>query len=99
MSGLAGIISLKKDRRNKEIINILLDKISYRGKKRKVYNICGNYIGINANYKAENRVSGEVILLDGINGTGAKKITYEVLEKLYIALNVIIYLHSIYTFT
>lgn len=81
MSGLAGIISLKKDRRNKEIINILLDKISYRGKKRKVYNICGNYIGINANYKAENRVSGEVILLDGITVREQKRLPTKFLKN------------------
>jgi len=81
LSGLAGIISLKKDRRNKEIINILLDKISYRGKKRKVYNICGNYIGINANYKAENRVSGEVILLDGITVREQKRLPTKFLKN------------------
>ncbi len=65
MSGLAGIISLEKDRKNKEKINILLDKISHRGRKRRVYNICGNYIGINADYKQKNRIGRRVILLDG----------------------------------
>lgn len=65
MSGLAGIISLEKDSKNKERINILLDRISHRGRKRKIYNICGNYIGINTKYKHEGRVRGNIILLDG----------------------------------
>lgn len=65
MSGLAGIISLKKDRKNKEKINILLDKISHRGRKRKVYNICGNYIGINTKYRQKNQIGRKVVLLDG----------------------------------
>ncbi len=65
MSGLAGIISSKKEKNNKEITGTLLDKISHRGRKRKVYDICGNYIGINTHYKHENRIGENIVLLDG----------------------------------
>lgn len=65
MSGLAGIISLNKSRKNKRKINILLDKISHRGEKKESFNICGNYIGINTNYDFESRTDKGTILLDG----------------------------------
>lgn len=44
---------------------MLLEKILHRGRKRRIYNVYGNYIGINTNYKLDNRVGGKVILVDG----------------------------------
>lgn len=65
MSGLAGIISLDKSRKNKRKINILLDKISHRGVKKESFNILGNYIGINTNYDFDARTGKNIILIDG----------------------------------
>jgi asparagine synthase (glutamine-hydrolysing) len=65
MSGLAGIISLDKEKKNKRKINILLDKISHRGGKKESFNICGNYIGINTNYDFKARTGRNTVLLDG----------------------------------
>ena len=65
MSGLAGIISLNKSRKNKKRTNTLLDKISHRGEKRKFFNVRGNYIGINTNYDFKARIGKNIILLDG----------------------------------
>ena len=65
MSGLAGVISLRESKADKGRIKVLLDKISHRGKKRKIYNICENYIGINTNYRSESKVGKNIILLDG----------------------------------
>jgi asparagine synthase (glutamine-hydrolysing) len=65
MGGLAGIISSEKNKKNRKKVDILLEKISHRGKKRKIYSVCGSYIGINTNYRLNNTVEGRVILLDG----------------------------------
>ena len=65
MSGLAGIISSKKSRKNRGKTNMLLERISHRGRKRKIYDFCGNYIGINTKYGLNNRVNGKIILIDG----------------------------------
>jgi asparagine synthase (glutamine-hydrolysing) len=65
MSGLAGIISINKNRKNKRKINILLDKISHRGSKKESFNICGNYIGINTNYDFNAKADNNIILIDG----------------------------------
>ncbi|MEA2016025.1 MAG: asparagine synthase-related protein [Actinomycetota bacterium] len=65
MGGLAGVVSLEKKKKNKEKINLLLDRISHRGKKREIYDIHGNYIGINSNYELRNRAGENIILMDG----------------------------------
>ncbi len=65
MGGLAGVVRLKKKKENKEKINLLLDRISHRGKKREIYDIQGNYIGINSNYELENQAGKNIILMDG----------------------------------
>ncbi len=65
MSGIAGIVNLNGSKKNKEKINILLDKISHRGERREVLNIPGGYVGINTNYHFETRVGRNIVLIDG----------------------------------
>jgi len=66
VSGIAGIIELKGSKKNKQKINILLDKISHRGNKKEIFDISGGYIGINTSYSFEARVGKEIVLIDGI---------------------------------
>ena len=65
MSGIAGIINLKESKKDKQKINILLDKISHRGDRREVIDIVGGYIGINSNYSFETKIDKNTILVDG----------------------------------
>ena len=64
MSGIAGIIG-KREKRDKEKLNVLLDKISHRGDKREVLDIPEGIAGINTNYDFDTRVNGHTILMDG----------------------------------
>ena len=65
MSGIAGIINLKENKKDRQKINILLDKISHRGDKREVVDVPGGYIGINSNYSFETKIDKNTILVDG----------------------------------
>jgi len=65
VSGIAGIIELKGSKKDKQKINILLDKISHRGDKREILGISGGYIGINTSYDFETRVGQDIVLMDG----------------------------------
>ena len=65
MSGIAGVIELKGSKKDKQKINILLDKISHRGSKREILGISGGYIGINTSYDFETRVGQNIVLMDG----------------------------------
>ena len=65
MSGLAGVVSLEDKSDNKRKIKILLDKISHRGEKRDIFNICGNFIGMNSDSSIKNRKDEDTCLLDG----------------------------------
>ncbi|MCD4670633.1 MAG: hypothetical protein K8S14_09325 [Actinomycetia bacterium] len=65
MSGIAGVIELKGSKKDKQKINILLDKISHRGNKREILGISGGYIGINTSYDFETRVGQNIVLMDG----------------------------------
>jgi len=65
VSGIAGIIELKGSKKDKQKINILLDKISHRGDKREILGISGGYIGINTSYDFKTRVGQDIVLMDG----------------------------------
>ena len=65
MSGIAGIINLKESKKDRQKINILLDKISHRGGRREVIDVPGGYIGINSNYSFETKIDKNTILVDG----------------------------------
>jgi asparagine synthase (glutamine-hydrolysing) len=65
VSGIAGIINLKESKKDRQRINILLDKISHRGDRREVIDIVGGYIGINSNYSFESKINKNTILVDG----------------------------------
>jgi len=65
VGGIAGIFSLKESKKDRQKINILLDKISHRGDRREVLNISGGYIGINTNYDFETKIDKNIILMDG----------------------------------
>jgi asparagine synthase (glutamine-hydrolysing) len=65
VSGIAGVIELKGSKKDKQKINILLDKISHRGDKREILGISGGYIGINTSYDFETRVGQDIVLMDG----------------------------------
>ncbi len=65
MSGIAGIFSLKESKKNRQKINILLDKISHRGDRREILNISGGCVGINTNYDFETKIDRDIILVDG----------------------------------
>jgi len=65
VSGLAGVVSLEDKSDNKRKIKILLDKISHRGEKRDIFNICGNFIGMNSDNSIKNRKDEDTCLLDG----------------------------------
>jgi len=65
VSGIAGVIELKGSKKDKQKINILLDKISHRGNKREILGISGGYIGINTSYDFETRVGQNIVLMDG----------------------------------
>jgi len=65
VSGIAGVIELKGSKKDKQKINILLDKISHRGSKREILGISGGYIGINTSYDFETRVGQNIVLMDG----------------------------------
>ncbi len=65
MSGIAGIINLKENKKDRQKVNILLDKISHRGGRREVIDVPGGYIGINSNYSFETKIDKNTILVDG----------------------------------
>jgi len=65
VSGIAGVIELEGSKKDKQKINILLDKISHRGNKREILGISGGYIGINTSYDFETRVGQDIVLMDG----------------------------------
>jgi len=65
VSGIAGVIELKGSKKDKQKINILLDKISHRGDKREILDISGGYIGINTSYDFKTRVGQDIVLMDG----------------------------------
>ena len=65
MSGIAGTIDLKGSKKDKQKINILLDKISHRGNRREILEISGGYIGINTSYDFKTRIGQEIVLMDG----------------------------------
>jgi len=65
VSGIAGIIDLKESKKDRQKINILLDKISHRGDRREVMDIGAGYIGINSNYSFETKIDKNTILVDG----------------------------------
>ena len=65
MSGIAGIINLKENKKDRQKINILLDKISHRGDRREVIDVPGGYIGINSNYSFETKIDRNTVLVDG----------------------------------
>ncbi len=65
MSGLAGVVGQGSKKKNKEKIDLLLERISHRGKNREIYDIQGSYIGINSNYELEKQEEGNIILMDG----------------------------------
>ena len=65
MSGIAGTINLKESKKDRQKINILLDKISHRGDRREVIDVPGGYIGINSNYNFKTKIDKNIILMDG----------------------------------
>jgi asparagine synthase (glutamine-hydrolysing) len=65
MSGIAGIFNLRESKKDRQKINILLDKISHRGDRREVIDISGGYVGINSNYSFETKIDKNIILVDG----------------------------------
>ncbi len=79
MSGIAGIVNLKEIKKDKQKINILLDKISHRGDRREVIDIVGGYIGINSNCSFETRIDKNTILVDGkINNLDQLMLKYDI---------------------
>jgi asparagine synthase (glutamine-hydrolysing) len=65
VSGIAGVVGSGSKKENKEKISLLLERISHRGKNRKIYDIQDSYIGINNNYELEKQAVGNIILMDG----------------------------------
>jgi len=65
VSGLAGVVGQGSKKENKEKIGLLLERISHRGKKRRIYDIQGSYIGINSNYELEKQAEENIVLMDG----------------------------------
>jgi len=65
VSGIAGIFNLKESKKDRQKINILLDKISHRGDRREVIDIPGGYMGINSNYNFKTKIDKNIILVDG----------------------------------
>jgi len=79
VSGIAGIVNLKEIKKDRQKINILLDKISHRGDRREVIDIVGGYIGINSNCSFETRIDKNTILVDGkINNLDQLMLKYDI---------------------
>jgi len=79
VSGIAGIINLKENKKDKQKINILLDKISHRGDRREVIDVPGGYIGINSHYSFETKIDKNTILMDGkINNLDYLMLKYDI---------------------
>ncbi len=79
MSGIAGIINLKEGEKDRQKINILLDKISHRGGRREIIDVPGGYIGINSNYSFETKIDKNIILMDGkINNLDCLMLKYDI---------------------
>jgi asparagine synthase (glutamine-hydrolysing) len=65
MSGIAGIFSLKKSRKDKQKTITLLDEISHRGSNREIVKVFGGYVGINTNFDYKMQAGKNTVLLDG----------------------------------